>query len=53
MRRQKNHPRKLQSAGGHLKCDGGVEEPENAWDQSVVNLQESDRRAGAPNRIKK
>ena len=53
MRGQKNHSGKLQSANSQLKHDNGIKEPENARDQSIVNLQETDRCADAPNPIKK
>jgi hypothetical protein len=39
VRRQKNHSGKLESADGQLEHDGGIKEPENAGDQSIVSLQ--------------
>src|SRR6266496_138947 len=53
VRRQKDHQSKLQSADGQRKNDGGIKEPENARDQSIVKLRENHRCAQAANQIKK
>jgi hypothetical protein len=53
VRRQKDHPRKLQNTHSKLKHDSGIKHPKHARDQSIICLQKAKYCAQASNDIKK